>query len=869
MPPATPPSERSWVCAALVAAGGLAPGPTTGQGGASPPPPPRTVTVTAGPEYRAGWLHQVLFGRHYRDLWITPIDVELLDLGAFAGGLTPLRRGGGAQTRALRLAGADGREYVFRSVNKHPSWLPADLRETIAERVVRDQISVLHPGAALVAAPLLEAAGVLHVQPYLVVLPDDPRLGDFRPEFAGMLGILEERPREGPGGASRFAGASDVAGTDRLLDLRRGSSRERVDSRAFLAARLLDLLLGDGDRHADQWRWARFDETDGHVWRPIPRDRDEAFSRFDGLLPRLARVSHPDLVGFGYDYGSVYGLSWRAEDLDRRFLTDLDRPVWDSIAHAMQARLTDSVIDLAVGRLPSEYHRGDAADLARALKHRRDRLAAAAGELYGLLAADVDIETTDHPELIAVERRADGRVTLRLARRPKVPAAPTAAPYFVRTFDRAETKEIRLYLRGSDDRVTISGAATRSILVRVISDTGRAEVVDSSRVAGRGRSTRVYDGGRGATWIVAGPTTAVDHRPAVPRQRPDVFHAQPRDQGRAWAPWTWISIQPDVGVIVGGGATLLRYGFRRFPYQSSMSFRLGFATGAGKFGVAYAGDFRRAGAARVAVRADWSGFDVVRFYGFGNETPDTGSTDFYKVKQQQYLVAPSLVLLLGHRTELTVGPILKYAFTDLRPGTFVDTRRPYGVGSWGQVGMQAGLRIDTRDRATSATRGVLLTVGGSAYPTFWDVTAPFQEAHAEAATYLTAAMPTCPTLAVRVAGKRVWGSFPFHEAAFVGGAGTVRGYSEHRFAGDAGLYANVELRFRLARPSLVVPGDFGAFGLVDAGRVYVSGEPSDRWHAAAGGGLWFAPLSASNTLSVAVARSPGRTAIYLRLGFAF
>ncbi len=259
----------------------------------------------------------------------------------------------------------------------------------------------------------------------------------------------------------------------------------------------------------------------------------------------------------------------------------------------------------------------------------------------------------------------------------------------------------------------------------------------------------------------------------------------------------------------------------------------------------------------------------MRFYGFGNETPDTGSTDFYKVKQQQYLVAPSLVLLLGHRTELTVGPLLKYAFTDLLSGTFIDTRRPYGIGSWGQVGVQAGLRIDTRDRATSPTRGVLLTLGGSAYPTFWDVTAPFQEAHVEAATYLTAAIATRPTLAVRIAGKRVWGSVPFHEAAFVGGAGTVRGYSEHRFAGDAGLYANVELRFRLARPSLVVPGDFGAFGLADVGRVYVSGEPSDRWHAAAGGGLWFAPLSASNTLTVAVARSPGRTAIYLRLGFAF
>jgi len=853
---------------ALVAVGGLAPGPAPGQGGASTPPPPRTVTVTAGPEYRAGWLHRVLFGRHYRHLWTTPIEVELLDLGAFAGGLTPLRRGGGAQTRALRLAGGDGREYVFRSVNKHPSWLPPDLRETIAERVVRDQISVLHPGAALVAAPLVGAAGVLHAQPYLVVLPDDPRLGDFRSEFAGMLGILEERPREGPGGASGFAGASDVAGTDRLVELLRSGSRERVDSRAFLATRLLDLLLGDGDRHADQWRWARFDDPEGHVWRPIPRDRDEAFSRFDGLLPRFARVSHPDLVGFGYDYGSVYGLSWRAEDLDRRFLTDLERPVWDSIAHAIQARLTDSVIDLAVGRLPSEYYRGNAADLAGALKHRRNRLAAAAGELYGLLAADVDIETTEHPELIAVERLPDGRVTLRLARRSRAPAAPTA-PYFVRTFDRAETTEIRLYLRGSDDRVTISGTAARSILVRVISDTGRAEVVDSSRVAERGRWTRVYDGGRGATGIVPGTTTAVDHRPAVPRQRPDVFHAQPRDQGRAWAPWTWISVQPDVGVIVGGGATLRSYGFRRFPYKSLMSLRVGFATGAGKFGVEYTGDFRTAGAARVAMRAGWSGFDVVRFYGFGNETPDTGTTDLYKVKQQQYLVAPSLVLPLGRQGELTVGPLLKYAFTDLVPGSFIDTRRPYGVGSWGQVGVQAGVRIDTRDRATSATRGVLITVGGSAYPTFWDVTAPFQEAHAEAATYLTAAVPTRPTLAVRVAGQRVWGRFPFHEAVFIGGAGTVRGYSEHRFAGDAGLYGNVELRFRLGRPSLVVPGDFGVFGLADAGRVYVSGETSDRWHAAAGGGLWFAPLSASNTVSVAVARSPGRTAVYLRLGFAF
>jgi hypothetical protein len=848
----------------------LAPAPAVGQGSALVhPQPPRTVTVAAGPEYRAGWLHEFVFGRHYRDLWTTPIAVEVLDLAAFAGGLTPLRRGGGAQTRSLRLAGANDHEYVFRSVNKHPLWLPAELRETIAERAVRDQVSLLHPGAALVAAPLLGAAGVLHAQPQLFVMPDDPRLGEYRAEFAGMLGIVEERPREGPNGEG-FGGASDVAGTDRLLELVRGRSRDRVDSRAFLAARLLDLYLGDGDRHAAQWRWARFDEADRWVWRPIPRDRDEAFARFDGLLPRLARISHPDLVGFGYDYGSVYGLSWRAEDLDRLLLSDLERPVWDSTVRAIQVRLTDSVIDGAVRRLPPEYYRSNGAELARALKRRREGLPGAAHDLYALLARDVDIRLTAEPELVAVERLADGRVSVRVFRRDPA-RGPASVPYFARTFDRAESNEIRLYLAGRDDSVVVSGQAVRSILVRVIADSagGSAVLVDSSRVTGGGRLTRVYDGGRAAVRVVPGPTTSVDRRSFGPQPRPDVFHAQPRDHGDAWMPGAWVSFQPDVGVIVAGGATLRTYGFRRFPYRSSMSFRLAFATGAGKFGAEYTADFRTTTAARFALRARWSGFDVVRFYGLGNETAFSGSTDFYKVKQQQYLVAPSLVVPLGPSLELSAGPVVKYAHTTLEPGTLVYALRPYGIGSWGQVGVHAGLRFDTRDPAVAATRGVLLTVAGAAYPAFWDVTAPFQEVHGEAATYLTAAIPTRPTLALRLAGKKVWGPFPFQEAAFVGGLATVRGYSEHRFAGSAGVYANAELRFRLTRLTLVLPGAFGVFGLADVGRVYVSGEPSDRWHAAAGGGIWFAPLSATNTVSLAVARSPERTATYLRLGFAF
>ncbi len=149
------------------------------------------------------------------------------------------------------------------------------------------------------------------------------------------------------------------------------------------------------------------------------------------------------------------------------------------------------------------------------------------------------------------------------------------------------------------------------------------------------------------------------------------------------------------------------------------------------------------------------------------------------------------------------------------------------------------------------------------------MTSSFGEGHAEASSYLTARIPLHPTLAVRVAGKKVWGTYPFYEAAYIGGATTVRGFVEHRFAGDAAVYGNVELRLSIARFFVLVPGELGLFGLGDAGRVYLSGETSDRWHAGVGGGLWFSFLSRANTLSVAAAHSVEGTRAYVRAGLAF
>jgi outer membrane protein assembly factor BamA len=186
------------------------------------------------------------------------------------------------------------------------------------------------------------------------------------------------------------------------------------------------------------------------------------------------------------------------------------------------------------------------------------------------------------------------------------------------------------------------------------------------------------------------------------------------------------------------------------------------------------------------------------------------------------------------------------------------------------LGGAGDFSLDLRNRPVAATHGVLLTAGGSFYPAVWDAVEDFGEVHGEAATYLTAdSFPLHPTLALRVGGKRVWGQFPYQEAAYIGGNSTVRLGRENRYAGDAAVYAGAELRLFLTRFYLFVPGKFGVFGLGDVGRVYLEGESSDVWHAAGGGGVWVSVLDPVNTISLALSRSAERTGVYFRVGFGF
>jgi hypothetical protein len=812
------------------------------------PPPPRivnrdSVTIAASPRYASSGFKRFFLGNTYRDLWTTPVRVPVVDFDRYAGGIEPLKEGGGNQTKNLRLGTPTGVEFVFRPVDKASATPPERLRGTAIAKIFRDQVSGLFPAAGIIIAPIAEAAGVLHTTPAFAAMPRDSSLGKFRKDFVDMLGTVEEypnKPEEGPG----FGGASDVIGTEELLPLLDSLPTHSVDTRAFLNARLTDILVADTDRHLDNWKWGRFASGKSVRWVPIARDRDHAFNTYDGLLARIARPAAPFLTTFEGKYPGIGTLSDNSREMDRRFLSGLEKPVWDSIAVALTHKITDAVIDSAVRQLPPEY-RNVAPSFAAKLKQRRDGLPAIARKFYDVLAEVVEVHATDANDRATVTYLPGGLVDVEVQ-------SGNDAPYYHRRFDPRETKDVRVYLHNGDDTAVVRGDVTSNVKVRVIGGDGTNALVDSSHAAGRSRA-RLYDMGHvSGYWY--GPDSARDtlmsRRPWV--NDTGVVQAPSQDYGTA--------IRPVLGFGTGGlglvprvGARWMRYGFRKEPYATMLGLDAEYATGVPGFRFTLLGD-QRLESSRVHFTAlgRMSDFELVNFYGFGNETPGgEDQENRFRIEQRQWLLRPAVALALGRRdSDLSFGPVIQYSYTEANTGRLIAAEQPYGFGHFGEAGLRLGLRYDRRDRPQGANHGFFIDVNSSAFPALWDVESAFSQVSGSAATYFKLPLPLHPVLALRGGGKKVWGDPPFHEAAFLGGLDTLMGAPPQRYAGDASVFGNSELRVPIVSVRTWLPIDIGALGFADAGRVYLDGESPGGWHGVVGGGLWFGIIDPATGVSV-------------------
>ena len=842
------------------------------------PPMPAldTVTVVPGPEYRAGWLRRFSLGDSYRNVWTTPIRVPVIDLDRFGGGLTLIKRGGGGETWSIKMQDAAGNEWALRSVDKHTDKLPPDIRGGLVQKILQDQYSNGFATGALLIGPLYTAAGVLHEPSRLAVLPNSPRLGQYQKTFAGLLVLVEGRPRgvddeEGGGGAQDFQGASKIAKTDKMLAAINGSPSERFDSREYLTARLMDIYIGDWDRGPWQWWWARFGGKGEHVWRAIPHDHDWAFANFTGLLYDAVRDDIPWFVEFDQHYANILGLEAQAWGSDRRLLQDLDRKTWDSTANWLRGAITDSVIRQAVAALPPEQQAVIGPTLVRNLRARRDRFPEMAEKFYLRVAGQADVHTIGVPSVVEISRQPDA-----VEIRASVRGDAGAAPYYDRRFVGPETRELRLYLDGGPDSVIVHGGGD-DMTTRLIAS-GDGDVLVDSAGAGAG-PTRVYDGGHPVR-VAAGIPETIDTRLYKPPPFDSGFEPQlspiaflQRDAGARCITNLSGGASSNAGLLVAGGPICDTYGFRRLPFETQHVPTIGYIFGPGGIYGDYVGSLRMTGGSPVySVHAQAISAVYTWFYGVGNETTHHLPNNDYRARQSHFLLTPTVAFWPSDVLSISVGPELRYTDTEQYPKYFAETR-PYGGGPFGIFDGHFDAVYDSRLASSAPTQGLRFELSGRAVPAVWDVTSAYGSAHAEAAGFTTLQhVPLTPILALRVGGDKVWGAggtdqtVPYQDLARIGGVGTVRGFYYGRFTGDAALYSNAELFLTLAHVVIIAPADFGVLGLNDVGRVFVSGQNSAGWHDAYGGGVWTAFLNRQYLITVSIAHSSELTSIYAGFG---
>ncbi|GAB3530513.1 hypothetical protein GCM10027443_11260 [Pontibacter brevis] len=409
------------------------------------------------------------------------MTVPVLQVDTVKGGLQVEKVGGGMQTINATMVAGDGMTYSLRTVDKRPEIkLPFPLSRTFVSNLVLDQTSALHPYADLMVAPLAKAAGVPHATPMLVyVQPNEERLGEHKELLSDRLYMLEEKYNDKRALVGDLKEAQDIVGTGKMLKHHYRNSNHVIDQPAFARARLLDLLIGDRDRHEGQWEWAVYQQEGVYIYRPIPKDRDNAFYRFDdGLLSWLLsrKWSFRKYVSFSKDYRDVKALMVKSKKLDRQAMPELTAQQFDSLAHELQRAVTDEVIEQAVRKLPKPVYELQGEILVRDLKSRRDQLDKAARKFYKTLAKKVQVTGSDDAEQfevirlndneteVTVRRKSDGKITYR------------------RTFHRADTKKIVLQGLAGIDELEMRGQNRNRIKVTVVDEQNKENVGHSSHV---------------------------------------------------------------------------------------------------------------------------------------------------------------------------------------------------------------------------------------------------------------------------------------------------------------------------------------------------------------------------------------------------
>lgn len=799
-----------------------------------PPISIKDTTYAANPAFAAGGFKKFWLGDQYRDMWSTPVSTEVIDLESKYGGLTPIKKGGGMSSNSLRMQHESGKQYILRSIKKdYRKLVPENFGNLELLNVMKDQNSASHPFGALAIPALSRAAGVYYTEPKLMYLKHQRGLGNYNSQFPEELYLLEERPSGDWNDDPKFGNSSKIIGYADLLDKLQSKKNHHVDQAWVLKSRLFDMWIHDWDRHDDQWRWATFEEGDKKIYRPIPRDRDQAFYKFRGVVPYIvSRTVMKKFKGMGHEVKDIAYLNFNGKHFDRFFLNDLEWNEWKTIVEQLQANLTDQSIEDAMKAIPQEVQHLRNEELISKLKSRRGHMMKMAKKYYDFISKEVEIVGTDNKDQFVINRHEDGSVSItqNIARKNG-----ESITRFDRTFYPNETKEVRIYGGRGKDTFTITGSDKNKIKIRIIGGEGKDQLENNTK-----SGIYVYDNKDGGMKWTGKVKDKTSKDISVNDYNRNEFKYN--SDGYLFL----FGSTPDDGLFLGLNYTWTKMGWRKSPFSSKHT--LGFTTATGNqnaFTAHYNGHFvDKIGKLdfKPSIQADFRKNE--NYFGLGNESLSTDRpTEYNWVRMQSVSVLPELVYNMSKVSYLSFGPALESHDIKLTQGR-VSTDEVLGFSSaeldrrfYG--GVRLAQHLELVQGGSMPTNGIKLDMAIK-YLHEADNSENVTQLDLGMVNYIQLLAKPKLVLANGIGYQKSWGDLQFYQHASLGNNTHLRGYRNARYRGESAFYHNMDLRMQLFTwDNTWLPMKVGMLGGYDYGRVWQKNEQSDKWHNSVTAGLWF------------------------------
>jgi len=841
-------------------------------------------TIYSKDETTKTGFFKFLWGHRYRDLYSTEVNAPTVDLDTLLGGLRPIRKGGGNQSKSLRLKDKKGAEYVMRALRKNAvqylqavafkdQYIEGQFDDTAIESLLLDVFTGAHPYAPFVVGNLADAAEVYHTNPKLYYVPKQNALGYFNNEFGDELYMIEEHTSEGHDDKASFGYQNKLISTEDMMKKIHKDEDIVIDEESYIRARLFDMLIGDWDRHSDQWRWIEFKEKGKKVYRPMPRDRDQAFSKMsDGFLLGTAVNLVPTaalLRKYDEDLVDVKGVNVEPYPLDMELIQMSDKSVWDAQVRMIQQGVTNEVIEQAFLKIPIEVRNESVEEIKRLLKARRSNLQAISDRYYEVINRFAVIKGTNKDDWFEIERMKNGITKVTAFR---IKNGKKGEIFHERVYNKNITKEIWIYGLDDDDMFHVFGNGENVIKMRLI--------------GGQNNDTYDIENGKGiVNYDFQSKKNTFTTNKGRNKLREDYesnVYDYKKLKNNTFSIAPQLGFNPDDGIQIGIANTYTSFGFERNPFTSQNTIYGGYYTATTGYVLDYYGEFANLlKDVNLGINIHFNSPNyAVNFFGFGNESsnPEADDNDAFevgldynRVKIRTFRAEPSISWIGKSGGSFTASLSFESHRIERTEDRFISTLSTDDpvFNSQDFVGIDSKYQFVNRNNKVFPTLG-LLAAFELGYKNNIDSNKGFGYFIPELAFDYKLGSEGKVVLATKIkAHLNIGDEFQFYQGASIGANNGLRGFRNERFVGKTAFLQSTDLRWNFTNLKTgLMPLSIGIYGGADYGRVWIDNDNSEKWHNSLGGGLFvnFAGLAAGN---ISAFNSSDGLRFAFKLGFGF